>query len=124
VSRPLHLDEGLPRRLAAELRGRGRDARSAHEHGGGEHPLRDRDVIEAAARAGAVLVTTEAGLAREHRALLHERGVAVALVPGDRGEAAKRDVVHRWAHRMAAQAPGTVVRWSTRPAPARPVGRA
>ena len=50
---------------------------------------------------------------REHRALLREHRVTVAVVHAD-GEAAKRETVHRWAHVMATQPPGSVRRYSPR----------
>lgn len=104
----LVLDEGLPEPLAGELRARGREARSVAELG--LRGANDADVLAAIAR-GAVLVTTDDRLAAR-------RGpVAVAVVDrapdGVRLDRWRRDVVHRWATAMEAQAPGTARRYGS-----------
>jgi hypothetical protein len=88
VSRELWIDEGLPAGLAEELRARGRAARAI------SGPLPDSEVL---ADAGAVLVTT-----------LPLPGAAVVV---GRTAEARRDAVHRHAHEMAAQRPGSTRRY-------------
>jgi predicted nuclease of predicted toxin-antitoxin system len=94
--RELILDDSLPRGLAAELAARGRPARTLGDLG--LTGATDREVL--AATAEDVLVTT---------AELHGPG-AVAVVIGRTPEA-RRDAVHRFAHRMSVQRPGSVVRY-------------
>ncbi len=110
MQRLLHLDENLPRRLAGELAARGRLARAHREVRGA--PSTDTDLIRSLG-PDVVLVSTDEGMPREHRDLLRESGLTVAIVHAD-GEAAKRETVHRWAHVMAAQPPGTIRRYSPR----------
>jgi hypothetical protein len=91
--RSLLIDDGLPAGLAAELRGRGRDARELWPDAS------DVEALRTVADSGAVLVTT-------FEALPEEPGATVAVVVG-RDAAARRDVVHRHAHEMAAQRTGS-----------------
>lgn len=88
--RALILDDMLPRALAAELRARGRPARTAAELGL-EHAT-DADL----AALDGVIVTTVA-----------IPGATVALVGGNR-----REAVHRHAHAMASQRPGSARRYN------------
>lgn len=85
--RELWIDEGLPAGLAEELRARGRRATSLT----GTVP--DAELL----RDDAVLVTT-----------LPLPGAAIVV--GKTPEA-RRDAVHRHAHEMAAQRPGTTRRY-------------
>ena len=96
--RLLLLDDALPATLAAELERRGRPARSVAEedHAGAT----DAEVLALTAREDAVLVTTE-----ERLPSVRGTGAAIAVVRGD--EATRRETVHRWAHEMAAQRPGS-----------------
>jgi predicted nuclease of predicted toxin-antitoxin system len=110
MDRVLLLDENLPLRLAAELAARGRAVVALRAAAGA--PSTDAAVIRAL-DPGAVLVTTDERLPREHRALLRETRTTVAVVHAD-GEDAKRETVHRWVHVIAAQPPGTVRRYSPR----------
>jgi hypothetical protein len=87
--RELILDDMLPRALAQELRGRGRPARTVAELG-----LEHATDAELAGLDG-VLVTTVA-----------VPGATVALVRGNR-----REAVHRHAHEMASQRPGSTRRY-------------
>jgi predicted nuclease of predicted toxin-antitoxin system len=112
MSRALYLDEDLPLRVAVELTARGRPATALRRDPGA--PTRDRELIRALATRDVVLVTGDAGLPREHGALLAQTRLPVALVDATRGEAHKREVLHRWAHLMAAQPPGTVRRYGRR----------
>jgi hypothetical protein len=85
--RELWIDEGLPAGLADELRARGRRCTSVT----GTVP--DTELL----REDAVLVTT-----------LPLPGAAIVL---GRTPEARRDAVHRYAHEMAAQRPGTTRRY-------------
>jgi predicted nuclease of predicted toxin-antitoxin system len=96
MDRLLLLDENLPRRLATELTARGRHARSLRG------PASDSELI-ASLDADVVLVTTDGALPREFR----RSGATLAIVHA-RDEATKRETVHHWAHRMAAQPAGSV----------------
>ena len=95
--RPLLIDDNLPQGLDAELRRRGRDARHVWP------AAYDRDALQAVAESGAVFVTVADNLPREPAAT-----VAVVIA---RDAASRRDVVHRHAHEMAAQRPGSVRRY-------------
>jgi hypothetical protein len=95
----LLLDDSLPGSLAAELERRGRPARSVRDLGLAGAP--DAAVLEAAASSGAVLVTAVA---------LSGARAAVAVVAG-RDETSRREIVHRHAHEMAVQRPGSVRRY-------------
>jgi hypothetical protein len=110
AGRLLHLDENLPLRLAAELEARGHPARAHRALP--DAPTTDTGLIRSL-DGDVVLVTADEGMPREHRALLRERRVPVAVVHAD-GEAAKRETVHRWAHVMATQPPGSIRRYSPR----------
>lgn len=88
VIRRLILDDGLPAEIAAELRARGRDAVTVAALG-----LSDATDAEVAELDG-VLVTTDPATAR----------LGAALVPPG---TAGRDAVHRHAHAIAAQRPGS-----------------
>jgi hypothetical protein len=110
MERALLLDENLPRRLAAELASRGRPARALRDDPGA--PALDSEVIRWAGD-GVVLVTADEGMPREHAELLRRTRLTLAVVAA-RGEAARRETVHRWAHVMAGQRPGTVRRYSPR----------
>jgi hypothetical protein len=81
--RDLWIDEGLPAGLAEELTARGRPARAV------AGAVSDAELLA----ADAVLVTT-----------LPLPGAAVVTA---REPAARRDTVHRHAHAMAAQRPGS-----------------
>ncbi len=87
--RELILDDMLPRSLAAELRARGRAARTVAELG--MEGAADAELV----RLDGVVVTTVA-----------IAGATVALVQGNR-----REAVHRHAHAMAAQRPGSTRRY-------------
>lgn len=91
--RELILDDSFPRALARELVARGRSARTVHDLG--LAGATDEEVAAAVAAAGAVLVTTAA-----------LPGVGAAVI-GARAAPARRDTVHRRAHAIAAQRPGS-----------------
>jgi len=98
--RPLLLDDSLPAGLAAELAARGRPARAVADLGLAGAP--DAAVLEAA--SDAVLVTT----------LGFEPGSAAVAVVAARDAAARREAVHRHAHEMALQRPGSLRRYGPR----------
>ncbi len=96
--RDLVLDEMLPVGLEDELRARGRPARRLEPAG-----LTDAEALEAA-RDG-VLVTADQATADGRPA-----GMTVALVVARPGTS-RREAVHRHAHEMSAQRPGSVRRY-------------
>jgi hypothetical protein len=85
--RELWIDEGLPAGLAEELTARGRPARAI------KGPVPDAELLA----TDAVLVTT-----------LPLPGAAVVTA---KTAEARRDAVHRHAHEMAAQRPGSMRRY-------------
>lgn len=119
--RLLVIDESLSRRLAAELNKRGRSATSLQELK--LLKLKDPELIpELADQLQAedwILVTGDDAMPGEHGELLRHHAVTVATVaPHDPDTSAltqeqhKRETVHRWAHRIAEQTPGTFRRYS------------
>ncbi|HEX5267828.1 MAG TPA: hypothetical protein VFW24_13755 [Acidimicrobiales bacterium] len=124
--RLLVLDASLNRRIAAELKGRGRAATAAAELGmarAGDSELL-RGVTRRMGSQPWVLVTADDFLPAEHAELVADLGVTVATVQAQgrgRGvdeERFARETCHRWAHSMAHQAAGVVRRYS--PAASRP----
>lgn len=101
--RELILDASLPPGLAAELRARGRPARTATEMGLGG--ASDRAVAAACDAGDLVLVTTVA-----------VEGATVAVVDAAAGPA-RREIVHRHAHEIARQRAGTLRRYGLRSSP-------
>ena len=126
AERVLVLDASLNRRLAGELKGRGRAAASAAELGMAR--MSDPELLRGLVRRmGAqdwVLVTADDFLPAEQAELMAELGVTVATVQAEgraRGvdeERFARETCHRWAHAMAGQRSGAVRRYS--PASNRP----
>jgi hypothetical protein len=120
--RLLFLDEDMPKRLARELCVRGRKAITIYSTDlkGNEDP----DLIpKLVPRFGpdVVFVTADDDMPEQHGKLLAEAGMAVACIDGryaqhgysdQEQDAWKREVVHRWAHVMQDQAPGTIRRYS------------
>jgi len=94
--RELILDDMLERALAGELRARGRPARTVADLG--LEGATDAAVAEAVARADGVLVTTVAPL---------PGALAAAVLTAGTPEA-RREAVHRHAHEMAGQRPGSL----------------
>jgi hypothetical protein len=118
--RVLVVDESLPRRLAPELRGRGREARHLAELG-----LRGRtdgDVLRRLAEAfpAWVLITADDRLPGDHAATVHATRATIATLEpnapaGVETSTWRCDVVHRWARAMAErQRHATVARYSSR----------
>ena len=118
--RTLVLDASLNRRIATELKGRGRQATSAAELGMAR--ASDPELLRGVARRMGdqpwVLVTADDFLPAEHAGLVGELGLTVATVQAQgrgRGvdeERSARETCHRWAHSMAAQAAGALRRYS------------
>ena len=118
--RTLVLDASLNRRIATELKGRGRQATSAAELGmaRASDPELLRGVVRRMGDQPWVLVTADDFLPAEQAGLVAELGITVATVQAQgrgRGvdeERFARETCHRWAHSMAAQAPAALRRYS------------
>ena len=118
--RLLVLDASLNRRIATELKGRGRQATSAAELGMAR--ASDPELLRGLARRMGddpwILVTADDFLPAEQAGLVAELGVTVATVQAQgrgRGvdeERFARDTCHRWAHSMAGQTAGALRRYS------------
>ena len=120
--RLLFLDEDVPKRLAKELRDRGRNTTTIYStdlKGRRDHEL----LPELVPRFGpnVVLVTADEDMPEQHGKALREAGMTVAVIdgrhkqhgyPDEEQDAWKREVVHRWAHTMQLQAVGTIRRYS------------
>lgn len=116
VGRLLIVDASLDKRLASELRKRGRNARGGAEL---NLPILDDDLLDAIAALDpeAVLVTEDDDMPAEHLVALERTGLTVAIVDpipaaGFSQAAWPHEVVHRWAHRMEEQAPRTIRRYN------------
>jgi hypothetical protein len=112
----LILDEDMNRNIAYELRRRGyRDATSASHLGLAGRGVKDPVWLYIIARSQtpSVLVTYDNKMCRVHRAAILRRGSTLAVIDnradrrGRTREEYAREVIHRWAHRMADQTPGT-----------------
>jgi hypothetical protein len=121
VGRPLIIDESLNKRIAHVLRLRGREARGVPELG--YKGLTDPELLYKIAKdhPGAVLVTSDDHMPEEHGQLLLELVITLATIDGRRPaeykhqqEAWEWEIVHRWAHKMADQEPGTWLRYGSR----------
>ena len=120
MNRTLVIDASLNRRLAAELKGRGRAALSVADLGLGR--ASDAELLRGLARRlegeDWVLVTGDDSLPDEQTDLIDGLGLTIATVewrsrvPSAGREQAARDTCHRWAHAMAAQPAGTRRRYS------------
>jgi hypothetical protein len=116
--RLLIVDEGLDARLASQLEGRGRRAMSTDRLG--LKKLKDEPLLQALARlpeTAPILVTTDDAMPGEHEKLLDKLGLTVATIDGRRKpgwppEEWKRETIHRWAHVIQVQEPGTCRRYS------------
>lgn len=105
-----------PRLAAVELLGRNREA-VALKHTellGASDPQLIRTV---GSWTDVVLVTNDDNMPAEHGELLVQAGLTVAVVAPRADKTFtrqewERETVHRWAHRIAEQPPGTIVRYS------------
>lgn len=117
--RCLVLDEGINWKLARELRRRGlRGSTSSHELG--LLAKQDPAVFKALAEKHepCVLVAWDNKMPLSHAVALKHFEITLAVVDrkAKRGDLSEqeyyREVIHRWAHRMVFQPPGTVVKYS------------
>jgi hypothetical protein len=119
MPRTLIVDECLDKRIALQLKGRGRVASSSEDLG--LLGMKDRQLLETitAQWPGSVLVTLDDNLPADHREMLAATRVTVAIVdpqkpPGLKEKEWQYEVIHRWAHQMASQRAGTVRRYGER----------
>jgi hypothetical protein len=114
------VDADLPRRLAGQLRDRGRDAVSAAELSVDRY--KDPDLLrELSARYEArlwILVTGDDAMPAEHGDILIETGATIATIHpehpiGLTQDAWRRDVVHRWAHAFQTQTDANIRRYKS-----------
>lgn len=115
------IDEDINKRVAVELKSRGRRAFAVSELGlkGSSDPallpaLRDHDDL---ANHPWVLVSGDDAMPHDHSELLAQLGVTLATIdPRQPDELLqdswRRDVVHRWAHAMQEQEAGSIRRYS------------
>lgn len=115
----LVIDASLDKRIATELNAREREAIALSEMG--LHDAKDPELLPDLASQFAerrwVLVTADDAMPVDHADLIAEIGATIATIdpsrPAEFGVAAwGRDVVHRWAHVMQAQATGTTRRYA------------
>lgn len=126
----LIVDASLNKRMATELNRRGRSAVALSELGLAN--LEDPDVLRALGNRSDdwLLVSGDDAMPWEHADLIEEVGATIATVESDWQRLVRRknlqigqeqfkwETVHRWAHTMVDQAPGSVRRYS--PVSARP----
>lgn len=120
AERLLVVDASLAKRLATELRARGRASRTVAQIA--DVSLEDHLLLPLLAAELAevawILITGDDAMPAEHGTIIEEHHITVATVhprwerSGLEQEAFKREVVHRWAHAMAAQANETCRRYS------------
>jgi len=115
-SRLLLIDENLTPRIAAELRKRRKNSIAIVKTN--LKGSNDPDLLRAIAREykGAVLVTADDNMPATHADVLAETAVTLAIVAalpnaGYSHEEWEREIVHRWAHKMEEQPPGSVRRY-------------
>lgn len=115
--RLLYLDEDVPKRLATELRRRGRNALTVYADE--KKGTLDGDLLRMLyERFGhdVVLITANESMPIEHEAALTDTGIALAVIDGEHGDTPqedwKRETVHRWAHLMESQDAGLWRRYS------------
>jgi hypothetical protein len=122
VDRTLVIDENLDKRIATELKGRGRAAISHGEIG--LKGLDDEEVLERLANLTEpwVFVTGDDKLPFEHAAVVSRLSSTIATIDSDwesicdrhgmvrNQDSFGKDAVHRWAHTLAVQDEGSVRR--------------
>ncbi len=115
----LVLDEDINWKIAPELTARGYDASSSEQMGLAGRRVKDPVWLYILSRqpAACVLVSFDNKMPRRHRADLIRRKSTVAYIDskapraGRNREQYTREVIHKWAHRMASQAPGTLYKY-------------
>lgn len=116
----LVIDEDIDKRVATELKSRGRRAVATSElqlYGMKDEPLLQELVSRFGASSAWVLVTGDDAMPDDHGDVLTELRVTLATIDLRRPAATKelewrKDVIHRWAHAMVAQEPGSIRRYS------------
>ena len=119
----LVIDASLNKRIATELKRRGRDAIALSElqlrHA--KDPELLRALAEHFAERPWVLVTADDNLPATHADVVSEVNAKIATIDPRRSptyamdeDAWGREVAHRWAHMMERQQPGSVRRYSDR----------
>lgn len=115
------VDADLPKRLATELRNRGRPAFSTADLGIADFkdPLLLTDLAGRYAKEPWILVTGDDAMPAEHGEIIVETNATIATVhpeqpPSLTQDAWRRDVVHRWAHMLQTQTTGNVRRYNDR----------
>jgi hypothetical protein len=118
------IDASMDKRIATNLKKRGRRAVSAAEQGWGK--LKDPPLLRALAQLNDpwVLVTADDRLPFEHAGVVAEVGATIATLDSEWGRICARvgrsiwrveydhDTVHRWAHVMESQAERSIRRYS------------
>jgi hypothetical protein len=113
--RPLIIDDCLPKRLATELRARGRSAHSVSSLGlkGATDPALVPELMRRF--VDPVLITADDHMPADHAEVIAAHGLTIATIEPlaeDRDDDSyEREVVHRWAHRMHEQGSGTIIRY-------------
>jgi hypothetical protein len=122
VGRVIVIDSSLNPRLSTELNKRGRTA--VRTAGLGLKAALDPELLsELAAFEDFILVTADDAMPGEHAQVTAETGATIATVdprihPEYGWDAWGAEVVHRWAHQIHTQPPGTARRYSLgRPRP-------
>lgn len=115
------VDEDLNKRLATELNARGRTAIAVSElelHRQLDEPLLESLVRELGEPTDWILVTGDDAMPDEHADALERLQVTVGTVDPRQPSAMtqdawRRDIIHRWAHAIQRQTPGTVRRYAS-----------
>ena len=115
----LIIDECLDKRLATELTSRGRLARAVSNLG--LRGLEDPDIFTELGKLGhpCVIVTADTAMPLDWGDEIQAAGATVAVIDSRRSDEFLvsewyRDVVHRWAHVMRNQPPGSVHRYAAK----------
>ncbi len=118
--RLLIIDASLNRRMAAELRRRGREATNLNRIGAAEakDPVLLR-FLHMNCGDNWVLITYDDHLPEEHASLVKRWSPTVAIIDpymdeGYEDDQWQWDVMHRWAHKIEEQERGTIRRYSLR----------
>jgi hypothetical protein len=115
----LVLDEDVNWKIAPELTARGYDASSSEQMGLARRRVKDPVWLYILTRQSVpcVLVSFDNKMPTRHRADLIKRQSTVAYIDskspraGLTREQYTREVIHKWAHQIAKQAPGTLYKY-------------